>query len=63
MSLNQTDVEMIERMIQRSSGDIAVALGRGFEQVEERVDSAETRPYSRLADIEDLLQIRNQQNS
>jgi len=54
-ALTQSDLESIERIIYKNSDDIAVSIARSFERLEERIDAAEARLYSRFADIEDLL--------
>ena len=54
--LREGDMESIERVVSKSSGDIAEVIGRSFERLEERIDGAESRIYSRLADLEDRLQ-------
>ena len=55
MSLNPKDLEQIERIIYKNSDDIAVAMGRALERLEERIDAAEARLYGRLSDIEDAI--------
>ncbi|MDB5238816.1 MAG: hypothetical protein JWO00_151 [Candidatus Parcubacteria bacterium] len=55
MSLEQKDIELLERVIYKNGDDIAVSVARSFERLEERIDSAESRIYSRLADIEDKM--------
>ena len=55
MSLEQKDLELIERVIYKNSDDVAVSISRSFERLEERVDAAESRLYGRLADVEDKL--------
>ena len=49
MALEQKDLELIERVIYKNGDDIAVSIGRSFERLEERIDAAESRIYSRLA--------------
>lgn len=56
MSLDQKDLELIERIIYKNGDDIAVSIGRSFERLEERIDAAESRIYGRLSDIEDKLE-------
>lgn len=56
MSLEQKDIELIEHIIYKNSDDIAVSIARSFERLEERIDAAESRVYSRLADIEDKVE-------
>lgn len=58
MSLDSKDLELIERVIYKNGDDIAVSIGRSFERLEERIDSAESRIYGRLADLEDQLKFR-----
>jgi len=58
MAIDQKDLELIERVIYKNGDDIAVSIGRSFERLEERIDSAEARIYGRLADLEDKLQMR-----
>ena len=53
MTLEQKDVELIERLIFKNNDDVAVSIARSFERLEERIDAAEARLYSRLSDIED----------
>lgn len=55
MSLEQKDIELIERIIYKNGDDIAVSIARSFERLEERVDAAESRIYSRIADVEDKV--------
>jgi len=47
--------EKMERIIYKNGDDIAVSVGRSFERLEERIDAAESRIYSRLTDIEDRI--------
>jgi prefoldin subunit 5 len=60
MPLEQKDVELIERVIYKNGDDIAVSIGRSFERLEERIDAAESRIYSRLADVEDKIETSRQ---
>ena len=55
MSLDQKDLEQIERVIYKNGDDIAVSIGRSFERLEERIDGAESRIYGRLVEIEDAV--------
>jgi hypothetical protein len=48
MALDKTDLELIERVIYKNGDDIAVSIARSFERLEERIDAAEARIYSRL---------------
>ncbi len=56
MSLEQKDIELIERVIYKNGDDIAIAIGRSFERLEERIDASESRTYSRLAEVEDKIE-------
>ena len=56
MALDHNDLERIERLVYKSGDDTAVSIARSFERLEERIDAAESRLYSRLADIEDRLE-------
>jgi hypothetical protein len=47
------DLEHIERVLYKATGDIAVALGSNSERLEERIDALESRLNSRFADVED----------
>jgi hypothetical protein len=58
MAIDQKDLELIERVIYKNGDDIAISMGRSFERLEERIDSAESRIYGRLADLEDKLAYR-----
>ena len=60
MALEQKDLELIERVIYKNGDDIAVSIGRSFERLEERIDAAESRIYSRLAEIEDKVEASRQ---
>ncbi|MDE2038062.1 MAG: hypothetical protein KGI69_02455 [Patescibacteria group bacterium] len=60
MALEQKDVETIERVIYKNGDDIAVSIGRSFERLEERIDAAESRIYSRLSDVEDKIEASRQ---
>lgn len=56
MSLDQKDLELIERIVYKNGDDIAVSVARSFERLEERIDAAESRLYSRIADLEDSIE-------
>lgn len=56
MSLEQKDLELIERIVYKNGDDIAVSVARSFERIEERIDGAESRLYSRFADIEEKIE-------
>ncbi len=60
MSLEHKDVELIERIIYKNGDDVAVSIARSFERLEERIDSVESRIYSRLSDIEDKIEVTRQ---
>ena len=60
MALEQKDLELIERVIYKNGDDIAVSIGRSFERLEERIDAAEARLYSRFADLEDKVEASRQ---
>ncbi len=55
MALEQKDIELLERIIYKNGDDIAVSIARSFERLEERIDSAESRIFSRLEDIENKI--------
>jgi hypothetical protein len=40
-----------------SSGDIAEALGRSFERLEQRIDAAESRIHSRISELEVRIEV------
>jgi outer membrane protein TolC len=56
MSLEQKDIELIERIIYKNADDVAVSIARSFERLEERIDAAESRLYTRMADLEDRVE-------
>ena len=56
MSLDQKDLELIERIIYKNGDDLAVSMARSCERLEERIDAAESRIYSRVAEIEDKME-------
>ena len=60
MSLDQKDLELINRLIYKNSDDIAVSIARSFERLEERIDGSESRIYTRLSDLEDKLEVCRQ---
>ena len=53
--MKKEDMELIERIIYKAGDDIAISIARSFERLEERIDSTESRIYSRLAEIDDLI--------
>lgn len=54
-ALKPGDLEAIERVIYRNGDDIAMAVGRSFERLEEQMKSIESRIYGRLTEIEKEL--------
>ena len=58
MAIDQKDLEQIERVIYKNGDDIAMSIGRSFERLEERIDSAEARIYGRLIELEDKLEMQ-----
>lgn len=56
MSLEQKDLELIERIIYKNGDDVAVSISRSFERLESRIDAAESRIYSRISDVEDKIE-------
>ena len=60
MALEQKDVEVIERLVYKNADDIAISVARSFERLEERIDAAESRIYSRLSEIEDKVEASRQ---
>ncbi len=56
MSLDQKDLELIERIVYKNNDDVAVSIARSFERLEERIDSSESRQYSRMSEIEDKIE-------
>ena len=60
MSLEQKDMDCLERFIYKNSDDIAVSIGRSFERLEERIDAVESRIYSRLNDLEEKIESARQ---
>ncbi|OHA16870.1 MAG: hypothetical protein A3C79_00895 [Candidatus Taylorbacteria bacterium RIFCSPHIGHO2_02_FULL_45_28] len=60
MSLDQKDIELIEHLMFKNADDIAVSIARSFERLEERIDASESRLYSRMAEIEDKVEVSRQ---
>ena len=56
MALEQKDLELIERVIYKNGDDVAVSIARSFERIEERIDAAESRLYSRMSELEDVIE-------
>ncbi len=63
MSLDQKDLEIMERLMYKSADDIAISISRSFERLEERIDASESRIYSRLAEVEDKIEASRQDTS
>ena len=61
MALEQKDLELIERLVYKNGDDVAVSIARSFERMEERIDAAESRLYSRFADVEDKIEASRQE--
>jgi len=57
MALEQKDLEAIEHIIYRNADDIAVSISRSFERMEEHIDSAEARLFTRLSEVEDRIEV------
>ena len=55
-ALSTSDIELIERVVYKAADDIAVSIARSLERLEERIDAAESRLYTRLADVEDRVE-------
>jgi phosphate uptake regulator len=55
MSLEPKDLELVERIVYKNADDIAVSISRSFERLEERLDGAESRIYSRISDLENYV--------
>ena len=55
MELDPKTLEHIERMVYKNADDIAISIARSFERLEERIDAAESRIYSRISDLEDAI--------
>ena len=56
MAFDQKDLEQIEKIIYKNGDDGAVSIARSFERLEERIDSAESRLYNRVADVESRVE-------
>lgn len=63
MSLDQKDVDLLERIIYKNADDIAVSIARSFERLEERIDAVESRMHARVADAEDKIETARQELS
>ena len=56
MALEQKDLEQIERVIYKNGDDVAISIARSFERLEERMDAIESRLFSRLSELEDIIE-------
>lgn len=56
MALDPKDLELLERLIYKNADDIAVAIGRSFERLEERMDATESRVLTRFADMDNAIE-------
>jgi hypothetical protein len=54
-NLTPKDLEAIEALIYHNADDIAVAIARSFERLEDRIDAMHARLYTRIAELETLL--------
>ena len=54
-SLAAGDLEAITRIVSKNGDDIAVCVERGLERLEERIEGAEARIYSRITDVEERI--------
>lgn len=61
MALETKDIELIERVVYKCADDTTVSIFRSFERLEERLDAAESRLYTRLAAVEDRVAGAEQQ--
>lgn len=50
VTLNQKDIEIIERLIYKNADDLAIGFARGLERLEERMDAMEERLNNRFSD-------------
>lgn len=58
MSLEQNDIDLIERIFYKWSDDFTENISRNFDRVHDRLDDTETRIYMRIGDVEDHLDRR-----
>lgn len=49
--MKKADVEQIEKIVTQNTDDLAVALARSLERLENKMESMELRYVSRLAEI------------
>jgi len=52
-TLTQSDIELIERIIYKTSDDVVVSIARSLERLEERIDATESRLDAKLNDLLD----------
>lgn len=52
MSLEQSDLDEIERIIDRNYNSIAHSISRSFEHLDKRMDSVGFRVFERIVDLE-----------
>lgn len=57
MQFTPEEIKQLETIIYKLGDDIAISIARSFERLEERIDSAESRIYSKLAELEDKIDI------
>lgn len=53
--LQPADLEQIEHVVYRKGDDLAMAITRSFERLEERLDAIESRLFLRMEGIEKEL--------
>ena len=63
MPLEKKDLECIEGLIYKNCDDIAISIARSFERLEERMDAMESRLYSRICEIQDLLEADREESA
>jgi hypothetical protein len=56
MGKDPQDLEAIERLFYKHGADMAVAMGRSFERLEEHIANAELRLYNRISFLEHKLE-------
>ena len=60
MSLDEKDIEVINRLMYKNADDVAISISRSFERLEERIDTLEARLYTRISEVEDRLEATRQ---
>ncbi len=63
MSLDHEDIDLVNKIFYKNCDDIAVSISRSFERLEERIDCAEARIYSRISELEDRIEGSRQEVS